>query len=184
MLLACSVYHKKFDCPVLLFTAVIHLCLLWWWCQRKVKDRARQQLINMQDRVWIIALNCQNDGQPSEFSIIVKNIQSMTENICSTRPLLLLALTTLAWPCIQCSPAGTQCQLRGRSFCAGIPVQGARRDGPRDGASATRPHAAVRRQGEHRALYGTLPLNHAHSLCLSDTLSPSSAFYSTVSKGN
>lgn len=75
-----------------------------------------------------------------------------------------------------CFPAGTQCQLRGGPFCAGIPVQGARRDGPCDGASATRPHAAVRRQGEHRALYGTLPLNHAHSLCLSDTLSPSSAF--------
>lgn len=74
-----------------------------------------------------------------------------------------------------CSLAGAQCQLRGRPICAGIPVQSARRDGPRDGASATRPHAAVRWQGEHRALYGTLPLNHAHSLCLSDTLSPSSA---------
>lgn len=73
-------------------------------------------------------------------------------------------------------PTGAQCQLRGRSFCAGIPVQSARWDGPCDGASATRPHAAVRRQGEHRALYGTLPLNHAHSLCLSDTLLPSLAF--------
>lgn len=79
--------------------------------------------------------------------------------------------------------AGAQCQLRGRPLCAGIPVQGSRRDGPRDGASATRPHAAVRRQGEHRALYGTLPLNHAHSLCLSDTLSPSSTFIQTVFKG-
>lgn len=62
---------------------------------------------------------------------------------------------------------GEKCQLRGGPIRAGVPVQSARRDGPRDGASATRPHAAVRRQGEHRALYGTLLLNHAHSFCLS-----------------
>lgn len=82
----------------------------------------------------------------------------------------------MAWPCVPLSPspvsAGAQCQLRGRPLRAGIQVQGARRDGPRDRASATRPHAAVRRQGEHRALYGTPPLNHAHPLRLSNTLSP------------
>lgn len=87
---------------------------------------------------------------------------------------------------------GAQCQLRGGCIRAGVPVQGARRDGTSDGARATRPHAAVRRQGEHRALYGTLPLNHAHSFCfvcracppLPPTPSPSPLLnLSTLSEG-
>lgn len=79
--------------------------------------------------------------------------------------------------------SGTQCQLRGRPVRAGVPVQGAGRDGSRDGPCVARAHAAVRGQGELRELSGTLPLNHAHlslSVCLSgpplEELTPSLTF--------
>lgn len=56
--------------------------------------------------------------------------------------------------------AGEERKLRSRPVCPGVSVPRARRDGTSDGPSAAGPHAAIWRQGELWAVYGTFLYNH------------------------
>lgn len=158
----------------------MEVCVNGWKCYMLSGDDKRVKKKNKlyPRRLMSRGLRSVSTAEPSAVTHVTSHLENAHWASALTLQEAVMTFHSLT-PCPTLPPpppTGAQCQLRGGSFCAGIPVQSARWDGPCDGASATRPHAAVRRQGEHRALYGTLPLNHAHSLCLSDTLLPSSAF--------